>query len=508
MTRIFGVLLERDVPMTFFVARVVADFPTETFIAELVREAKLPEKDLMGRPLVYALEKVDSNEMIARRATLLEAGVEAGTRLRLKEISDLSLMLPEQKSGEGERKRPVFSHGSTTIADPQQFGEAVSGSAVQAGAGGEAVASRHVSRRVALGLLVGGALVGSAYGLMHGTVQRLESSLGGMMNYQGTKTLVGSKPTPIVSSPLHVAQTFTRHQARVQTVAWSEDSTMVASGDEAGHVYVWKVDQHVSVGSTRNVLLSITQGVAIHAVRWSLGQKRLAICSGTDLAFYDGMNGNLIVRFAGVHIPEASDMVWVNAPGALAVSVGLDKRALVWNTKQYRVDMIYMQSTDGITAVCATADGKAVYTASLGGIVRVWNPVTGQDLHGYYQDTSRPLRAIACSPLTGQVVAGGDDGVLRLWTGLTCSMDGDQCTDQPQRVTITGVGIQGLTWSSDGRVVAIGCSDGTLALWRPKEAHPFFQQRLGGAISAVSLSPSRQFLATALGNEVMIWKVK
>src|SRR6266705_4571567 len=102
------------------------------------------------------------------------------------------------------------------------------------------------------------------------------------------------------------------------------------------------------------------------------------------------------------------------------VSVGLDMRAIVWDTVNYRAQTIFTRHTAPIDAVTWAADGQTIASSSQGGLIRVWSAANAREVHGFYQDGTTAMRVVAFAPSGMQLAAGGDDGIVRLWNGLNC----------------------------------------------------------------------------------------
>jgi WD40 repeat protein len=195
------------------------------------------------------------------------------------------------------------------------------------------------------------------------------------------------------------------------------------------------------------------------------------------------------------------------------VSGGNDKRAIVWDTTNYRAQTIFTKHTAPLEAVTWSADGTTVASASQGGVVRVWRAATGQELHGLYLDTAVAMNTVAFAPTSMLLAVGGNDGKVRLWNGLVCQKQGNgqfglQCLDTPQRVSVATNGIRSLAWSPDGRLLAVGTLDGMLSLWnRTQSPKPLVSMSLQTIVYGLSWSPDGRYLASAAGNVITIWEV-
>jgi WD40 repeat protein len=132
-------------------------------------------------------------------------------------------------------------------------------------------------------------------------------------------------------------------------------------------------------------------------------------------------------------------------------------------------------------------------------------------VHGYYQDSTAPLQTLAFSPVGGQLAAGGNDGVVRLWNALTCKIMGmgidARCTDAPQRIPVSSMAILTLAWSPNGQLLAVGGMDGSFSIWNLAQSQkPLFSTKLQDSVHSLAWSSDGTHLATASGTTVTVWQ--
>ncbi|GCE17365.1 hypothetical protein KDK_11650 [Dictyobacter kobayashii] len=174
--------------------------------------------------------------------------------------------------------------------------------------------------------------------------------------------------------------------------------------------------------------------------------------ANTQVAFWNATNGKQLARSTHRHAQMVTGLAWSAQNPMQVVSVGADKRAVVWDGQQYRALLTYQAHTNAIAAVSWSTDGKTVATSSDGGAVRIWDAMKGMDIHGYYYDAQIPMRTLAFAPDGVQLAVGGDDGIVRIWHALTCTNNNGQiCQDVPQRLHLANVPIRSVAWSPDAR---------------------------------------------------------
>jgi WD40 repeat protein len=89
------------------------------------------------------------------------------------------------------------------------------------------------------------------------------------------------------------------------------------------------------------------------------------------------------------------------------------------------------------TLSLAFAPGGTLASGTQGGIVQLWNPLTGAQIRSPLAVAAGPVTSIAFDP-TGQRVAttGGQDGAVKLWSTTTLQQEGSALsTDQGSTTT-------------------------------------------------------------------------
>ncbi len=295
----------------------------------------------------------------------------------------------------------------------------------------------------------------------------------------------------------------------MRTVAWSPDGITLASGADDAQLLLW--------GTDGTVHQRIAHPASIHALAWSPDSQRLVTGSNNQVLFLNAQTGAPLFRSIHRHHAAVSSLAWTTHNQDLqVVSGGADNRAIVWNTTMYGSQTIFTRHTTPIESVSWALDGQTVASSSQGGVVRVWNAMSGQEVHGFYQDTHNvAMRALSFSPVDTTLAVGGDDGIVRFWNGQTCQQQAmvngvQQCVDVPQRIQVSHSAIRSLVWSLDGKFLAIGSGDGVLSVWQP----PHYQKPLltmtiqqNTPVHSITWAPKSDQLAVSVGNQVTLWSL-
>jgi WD40 repeat protein len=367
---------------------------------------------------------------------------------------------------------------------------------------------RRWSRRevLATGIIATFALTGLGTGLAVALAQRYLS---------GRRAVAAPVVSPIASSTISPrilsvtpALTFAGHQQTVRVVAWSPDGQFLASGGDDGQLLVWGTD-----GVVRQ---RVVHPAAVTALAWSPESGRLVTGAANQVTFLSALSGMILARSTHDHFSTVTSLAWTAHNQQQVVSGALDQRAIVWQTTQYRPQTIFTHHAAPIESVTWAADGQTIASSSHGGVVRVWNAESGQEVHPLYQDARVPMRAAAFDPIGMQLAVGGDDGVIRLWNGLLCQSigainGGMICLDMPRHLRSSRSPIRSLAWSPDARYLAGGSDDGTFSVWDPTQGQkPLLTMpvKQGSAVLSLAWSPEGLQLATAAGKAVVVWSLR
>lgn len=299
--------------------------------------------------------------------------------------------------------------------------------------------------------------------------------------------------------------TFRHHRHPVRTITWSPDEQVIASGDTDGVAFLWSMNG--------TILHTLQFHAPVQALALSPDGMQLAAGSATSVSFFDVQTGSLLAEHAGRHTAVVTSVGWTQLQGSppLALSAGADTRAVVWNGQSHQPQIVFRHHTSAIEALAVLA--TTVATASLGGVARVWSATSGQEVHGYYSDSSHAFRAIAFS-LQGTLAVGSDDGMVRLWNhGRICTHQiqdvfGPHCVDGALHLRGHTRPVLALAFSPDGALLATGGDDKKLIIWSVQKKMPVLIHDQHDALAALAWSPSGRFLAGATGSRVEIWHVR
>jgi eukaryotic-like serine/threonine-protein kinase len=334
---------------------------------------------------------------------------------------------------------------------------------------------RRVSRRTALvGLGITGLVVAA----------------GGVAGFElfshSTGSQSGRTPTPN-PTPTNIGKlvsTYSGHTSWVATVAWSPDSTLVASGSNDHTVQI------LNAINGNPVLTYNRHHDVVSSVAWSHNGKIASGGADRSVQVWDPVSGNLLLKYPGP-LAQVRSVVW--SPGETYLAIGgYDNMVHVWNVPTGNIIFTYRGHTKAVYGVAWSPDGTRIASASLDGTVQVWNATDGSQpltYPGHYAQ----VRAVAWSPDGTYIASGGDDKKVQVWNAATGN----------PIFTYTGHkdSIESIAWSLDSQRIASGSGDKSVHVWDALTGHnSFVYHGHRDVVYAVAWSGNGKYIASGGGN--------
>ncbi len=270
--------------------------------------------------------------------------------------------------------------------------------------------------------------------------------------------------------------TLSGHTQEVNSIAYSPDGSIIASGSKDGVVRLWDV----ATGKQKAVLARTSW---IHFLLPWLSPSVNAVA----------------------YSPDANTIA----------AVSVDYTLRLWDTQTTKLKTTLTGHTGPVNAVVYSPDGKMI--ATVGGwkdyTIRLWDAVTGEIkavLTGY-----TPINAVAYSPDGKTIATGGDyhSNALQMWNAETKKLKATY-TEHTEGI------LSSMVYAPDGNTIAaVNLSDNTVRLWlteigKHKATFKHANTDSGYDISSVAYSPDGNTIAAVGGHyrdhkgTVYLWHVQ
>jgi WD40 repeat protein/tRNA A-37 threonylcarbamoyl transferase component Bud32 len=236
-----------------------------------------------------------------------------------------------------------------------------------------------------------------------------------------------------------------------QSVAYSPDGKLLASGSSAGHLILW------DLASEAPAQLSET---GVHYIG------RLAFSPDGKLLAVPGPSGEVVL----------------------------------WDAQRWAVQRELSKHANWVSGLSFSFDGRLLATSSVDATMRLWSLSSGETARVLSAEGSA-LTKNAFNPDGELIAAGGQDGSVRVW----------QVRDGRLMRVLRGHTsfVTDVAFSPHGEWLASSSHDGTVRLWNVSEGRLTRILTAGlGWLNGIAFSPDGALLATAAMQGVAVWDLR
>jgi WD40 repeat protein len=188
--------------------------------------------------------------------------------------------------------------------------------------------------------------------------------------------------------------------------------------------------------------------------------------------------------------------------GGILATAGLDHQVpKLWDVNTQRELQSFTGHTGGTLSVAFSPDGKRLATGGSDKVAKLWEVDTGREIRTFEGHTGW-VQNVAFSPDGRRLATSSEDRTVKLWdvdTGLemaTFLIPSSGHTDSPIS----------LMFSPDGRLLITGCDDGAVRVWEIQTQREVTTLMNPKGITALALSPDGKVLAAGLADgQVKLW---
>lgn len=242
------------------------------------------------------------------------------------------------------------------------------------------------------------------------------------------------------------------HRHSVNSVAYSADGLWLASGADDGVIRLWDA----SSGRRGGVLQG--PGYAIYTVAFSPTGNMLAAGGKDRIVFvWDITTGELIHSFEG-HRDDVQAVAF-SSDGNLLASGGADRKIKLWDLNRATEIATLRGHKDVVLSLAFSPDGQMLASGGAKNTVKLWSARKGR-LIRTLSGVRQAVLSLAFSPDGKWLATAGGGKTIKLWNATAASVAKTLNGHQDY--------VHGVAFSPDGARLASASRDQTIKIWTAK----------------------------------------
>ncbi|MFC1716168.1 OmpL47-type beta-barrel domain-containing protein [Candidatus Poribacteria bacterium] len=245
-----------------------------------------------------------------------------------------------------------------------------------------------------------------------------------------------------------------RHPFPILSVAISPDSYVVAAGSEAGTITLWDVNYKERIKTLKG------HTNRVESMRFSPDGSTLASGSANHtIRLWDMDSGKEVKQFSE-HTDSVNSLAF-SPDGKILASSSADGIVKLWNMESGESIFTLKESAGGVNSVCFNPDGAVLASGSANGVIRLWDVSSGEEIRWFESESKAAIGiddGLAFSPDNRIMVSGSSDGKITVWDVSSGSM--------VQEFRAHTEIVKAVVFNSDGKRMASAGSNGVAKLWK------------------------------------------
>jgi WD40 repeat protein len=290
----------------------------------------------------------------------------------------------------------------------------------------------------------------------------------------------------LAGSGLTVGEMLNSRSGAVNDVAFSPDGKFLASVTGDRNVYIWNLD------TKEANILPINDMISSTSISYNPDGKLLAVGgeSRNNVAFLlDPNTGKQVGATLVGHTARVQSIVF-SPDGQFLASAGWDRTVIIWDKNTQRPILPPFQGPeDRLTKVAFHPEGNIMAASSASRIIYLWNVFTGREIYRLKDGHSNIITGISFSSDGNTLASSSLDGTIQLW-----NMVNRQKRDQPLKGHVGEV--YSVAFHPNGVQLASGGQDQKTMVWDLRADQQLNRNIINGSdIKKAAISPDGRIVA-------------